>query len=159
MGCSSAPGTYNDVEQSWSFFLSDRWNPRAPRSGRDYRVVVGLFPHVTRQNDAGSIYSHASLLVFCRNPMADHLLASIFVKRAMLRSKLLSRFFLAASVFTLIPAVAEACPGCMIADPKNARIYLGMTLMMSALPLLLIGALGYWLWRRYNGPGSNRPTA
>lgn len=90
--------------------------------------------------------------------MADHLFAGVFVSRAMLRSKLLSRFFLGASVWSLIPAAAEACPGCMIADPKNARIYLGMTLMMSALPLLLIGALGYWLWRRYHQPASNRPT-
>lgn len=38
----------------------------------------------------------------------------------------------------------------MVTDPKNAGTYLGMTLMMSALPLALIGGLAYWLWRRYS---------
>ena len=38
----------------------------------------------------------------------------------------------------------------MIADPKTAGTYLGMTMMMSILPLGLIGGLVYWLWRRYS---------
>jgi hypothetical protein len=38
----------------------------------------------------------------------------------------------------------------MVGDPKTAGTYLGMTLMMSALPLFLIGGLGYWLWRRHS---------
>jgi len=56
----------------------------------------------------------------------------------------------AAAVAPLIPAAAWACPGCMVADPKNASTYLGMTLIMSALPLFLIGGLGYWLYRRHS---------
>jgi hypothetical protein len=38
----------------------------------------------------------------------------------------------------------------MAGDPKTAGTYLGMTLVMSALPLVLVGGLGYWLWRRHS---------
>jgi hypothetical protein len=49
----------------------------------------------------------------------------------------------------LIPGAAWACPACMVGDPKTAGTYLGMTLVMSSLPILLVFGLGYWLWRRY----------
>jgi len=38
----------------------------------------------------------------------------------------------------------------MVGDPKTAGTYLGMTLVLSALPILLICGLGYWLWRRHS---------
>ena len=57
---------------------------------------------------------------------------------------------LAAGIASLIPAAAWACPACMVGDPKTASTYLGMTLMMSALPLLLVGGLGYWLYLRHS---------
>ena len=47
----------------------------------------------------------------------------------------------------------------MIADPKTAGTYLGMTLMMSALPLGLLGGLIYWLKRRYSPPNARRAVA
>jgi hypothetical protein len=50
----------------------------------------------------------------------------------------------------LLPAAASACPACMVGDPKTAGTYLGMTLIMSALPILLACGLGYWLWRRHS---------
>ena len=53
----------------------------------------------------------------------------------------------AAASFT--PVASWACPGCMVGDPKTAGTYLGMTVVMSALPILLVCGLGYWLWRRY----------
>ena len=55
-----------------------------------------------------------------------------------------------AAVFPLIPNAAWACPACMVGDPKTAGIYLGMTLVMSALPLCLVGGLAYWLWRHHS---------
>jgi len=58
------------------------------------------------------------------------------------------RTFAAAVALTLIPAAGWSCPACMVGDSKTASTYLGMTLIMSALPLLLIGGLGYWFWRR-----------
>jgi hypothetical protein len=50
---------------------------------------------------------------------------------------------------SFVPGAAWACPGCMVGDPKTAGTYLGMTLVMSSLPILLVFGLGYWLWRRY----------
>jgi len=63
---------------------------------------------------------------------------------------LIARFVAASAGATLIPGAAWACPACMVNDPKTAGTYLGMTLMMSALPILLATGLGYWLWRRHS---------
>ena len=62
-------------------------------------------------------------------------------------SRLTSILCVSAAAF-LTPAASLACSACMVNDPKTAGTYLGMTVMMSALPLLMIGGLGYWLWRR-----------
>lgn len=50
----------------------------------------------------------------------------------------------------VLPIPAWACSGCMVGDPKTASTYFGMTLVMSALPLVLIGGIGYWLYRRHS---------
>ena len=60
------------------------------------------------------------------------------------------RFCIAAAGAWLIPTAARACPACMVGDPKTAGTYLGMTLVMSSLPILLVCGLGYWLWRRHS---------
>jgi len=60
------------------------------------------------------------------------------------------RLLALAGLLTLAANVAAACPACLSTDPKTAGTYLGMTLMMSALPLALVGGLAYWLWRRYS---------
>jgi hypothetical protein len=60
------------------------------------------------------------------------------------------RFLIAAVGASLIPGAASACPACMVGDPKTAGTYFGMTLVMSALPILLVCGLGYWLWRRHS---------
>jgi len=64
--------------------------------------------------------------------------------------KLCTRLIAAAGVASLLPSGTWACAACAAGDPKNAGTYLGMTLMMSALPLLVVGGLAYWLWRRYS---------
>ena len=64
--------------------------------------------------------------------------------------KFATRFLIAAAEGSLIPAAAWACPACMVGDPKTAATYFGMTLVMSALPILLVCGLGYWLWRRHS---------
>ena len=61
-----------------------------------------------------------------------------------------TRFLIAAAGASLIPAAAWACPACMVGDPKTAGTYFGMTVVMSALPILLVCGLGYWLWRRHS---------
>jgi hypothetical protein len=60
------------------------------------------------------------------------------------------RFLSTVAVTSLIPAAAWACPACMVGDPKTAGTYLGMTLVMSSLPILIVCGLGYWLWRRHS---------
>lgn len=59
-----------------------------------------------------------------------------------------SSILLAAIVACLNPAASWACSACMVGDPKTAGTYLQMTFIMSALPLLLVGGIGYWFWRR-----------
>jgi len=61
-----------------------------------------------------------------------------------------NRFLIAAASASLIPGAAWACPACMVGDPKTAATYFGMTVVMSALPILLACGLGYWLWRRHS---------
>jgi hypothetical protein len=62
----------------------------------------------------------------------------------------IGRLLIAAAAGSLAPRAALACPACMVGDPKTAGTYLGMTLIMSALPMLLVCGLGYWLWRRHS---------
>jgi hypothetical protein len=57
---------------------------------------------------------------------------------------------IAAIAILLSPVSGWACSACMAGDPKTAGTYLGMTVMMSSLPLVIIGGLGYWLWRRHS---------
>jgi len=71
--------------------------------------------------------------------------------------KRLIRWLAAAAALALAPAATLACPACMVTDPKNASTYLGMTLLMSALPLALIGGLAWWLWKRYSRPADDAP--
>ncbi|MGA7793031.1 MAG: hypothetical protein WCA19_08330 [Candidatus Acidiferrales bacterium] len=59
-------------------------------------------------------------------------------------------FLIAATGASLLPGAAWACPACMVGDPKTAGTYFGMTVVMSALPILLVCGLGYWLWRRHS---------
>ncbi|MBZ5500668.1 MAG: hypothetical protein LAN59_00305 [Acidobacteriia bacterium] len=61
-----------------------------------------------------------------------------------------TRLLALTGLLTLTAKAASACPACMSTDPKTAGTYLGMTLMMSALPLGLVGGLAYWLWRHYS---------
>jgi hypothetical protein len=42
-----------------------------------------------------------------------------------------------------------ACAVCGLAGPgDNGLAYLVMTIIMSALPLVMIGGVGWWLYRR-----------
>jgi hypothetical protein len=60
------------------------------------------------------------------------------------------QLLVATAVASTMPDAGWACSACAAGDPKTAGIYLGMTLMMSALPLILVGGLGYWLWRHHS---------
>ncbi len=64
--------------------------------------------------------------------------------------KFATLFVVRAAGVSLIPSAAWACPACMVGDPKTAATFFGMTVVMSALPILLVCGLGYWLWRRHS---------
>ncbi|MBI1909460.1 MAG: hypothetical protein HYS22_04760 [Deltaproteobacteria bacterium] len=55
------------------------------------------------------------------------------------------------SIFSILslffPALALACPSCYWADARNLWAYYGSTILMSLLPLLLLGVLGWWVYR------------
>ena len=49
------------------------------------------------------------------------------------------------------PVVVERVDdGSRQGDPKTAAVYFGMTVVMSSLPLVLIGGIGYWLYRHHS---------
>ena len=97
--------------------------------------------------------SHAGVLVFCRYLVARNLLAGVPVKMyfgVIMRVTKPISILLAAAAACFSPAASWACAACAAGDPKTSGTYLGMTVMMSSLPLLIIGGLGYWLWRRHS---------
>jgi hypothetical protein len=56
---------------------------------------------------------------------------------------------LALALVTLVPDMAYACPVCGTPGTEDAGwAYLAMTLVLSGLPLAMIGGVGYWLYRR-----------
>lgn len=59
-----------------------------------------------------------------------------------------------AALIALVPGPAWACGVCALADPQNSKTYLEMTLFMSAVPLLVIGGMIYWLSGHYSSRGS-----
>jgi hypothetical protein len=49
-----------------------------------------------------------------------------------------------------MPAVAFACPVCGLAGTQdNWAAYGSMSVMLSILPLGMIGGIGYWVIRKY----------
>ena len=65
-----------------------------------------------------------------------------------------ARMLSAALIAALAPGSAWACGACALAAPQNSKTYLEMTLFMSAVPLLVIGGMIYWLSGRYSSGGS-----
>lgn len=45
------------------------------------------------------------------------------------------------------PAIARACPVCFSADAERAPMYGLVTVIMLGTPALLIGGVGFWVWR------------
>ncbi|MCC7042358.1 MAG: hypothetical protein IT183_00710 [Acidobacteria bacterium] len=66
----------------------------------------------------------------------------------------------AAILFMLAtPAVALACPVCGTAGPNdNGWAYFAMTIVLSGLPLGMIGGVVYWVHRRSSDADSAGPS-
>jgi len=73
------------------------------------------------------------------------------------------RSLLAFALVALVPDVALACPVCGPAGTEDTALaYLGMTLVLSGLPLAMIGGVGYWIYRQHAAAddadrGADRP--
>lgn len=52
----------------------------------------------------------------------------------------------------MIPALAWACPVCFWANPKGRTAYLGTTLLLVLLPITLLVAGGWWVYRDLKKP-------
>lgn len=58
------------------------------------------------------------------------------------------------------PGAALACPVCGLAGPgNNGLAYLIMTLVLSALPVAMIGGVFYWVYRRTTEAEARETTA
>ena len=60
-----------------------------------------------------------------------------------------ARLLVLMAVLMLAPEAAFACPVCGTPGTEEAgRAYFTMTLVLSGLPLAMIGGVGYWVYRR-----------
>jgi hypothetical protein len=49
-----------------------------------------------------------------------------------------------------LPRIAAACPACFAAsDQRVSRMYFASGLLLSLLPLAIIGGIARWWWRRF----------
>ena len=59
-----------------------------------------------------------------------------------------------------VPSLVHACPVCFAAKNEAARVaFLGTTLFLTATPLILIGAVIYWLAARSVAEAAAEETA
>lgn len=52
------------------------------------------------------------------------------------------------TVSTLAPATSWACSVCFTGEEATQAAFIGTTVFLSLLPLMLIGGGVWWLWRR-----------
>lgn len=72
--------------------------------------------------------------------------------------KLFAPLFAALSIL-VAAAPAFACAVCFDASAETQGAFLGTTIFLSLLPLGLMGAFAYWLWRRVRAMDENQPSA
>lgn len=54
----------------------------------------------------------------------------------------------AVSVVGMSPRLAQACAVCFSASDETRDAFLGTTVFMTVLPLLMVGGVVVWMWRR-----------
>ena len=57
---------------------------------------------------------------------------------------------LSAIAVALAPAAAQACSMCTLPSTANGGAYTGMSMLLSILPLTIVGGLVYYVWKRYS---------
>ena len=53
-----------------------------------------------------------------------------------------------AAALTCVPGVANACAVCFDASAENRGAFLGTTILLTLLPLAMIGGVSFVVWRR-----------
>lgn len=57
---------------------------------------------------------------------------------------------LAMVLLLVLPEVVYACPVCFDASDENRRAFLATAVMLTVLPLGMVGGIGLWMRRRFN---------
>ncbi len=65
---------------------------------------------------------------------------------------------LCALAVVLAPAAALACAVCTGGGEESKTAFILTTIGMSVAPLAMLGALGWWIWRRVRAVESERQT-
>ena len=52
------------------------------------------------------------------------------------------------AVGLVLPMDALACPVCMDDDDANRVAYIAMTALLTTLPFLIVGSLGFYIWKK-----------
>ena len=59
----------------------------------------------------------------------------------------------------VLPRVAHACPMCFTGNNENADAFLYGSLLLMAVPVLSLGGLAYWAYRRITAADRMSPDA
>jgi hypothetical protein len=75
----------------------------------------------------------------------------------MSRFAILLSFALAWLAIAAVPESALACSVCYAGAEESRKAFLLTTLLLSVLPLAMLGALGWWLWRHAREVEAEQP--
>lgn len=67
--------------------------------------------------------------------------------------------FLTCIVTAFVTSSAFACAVCFVGKGGASSIYLGTTIILSLLPLGMVGGVVFWLYRRYKGSMSEEDVS
>lgn len=95
-------------------------------------------------------------MVFRGRYLADLIRSCLFglisykkaVMSYLIKSKILFNFFLILSVI-IAPSTVFACAVCFTAKEETLNAYYGTAILLSILPLAMVGGLIFWVHRRY----------
>ena len=68
-------------------------------------------------------------------------------------------FLSAAALAAIAPEAATACPVCLGGGEQSRDAFVVTTVLLSALPPAMIGALVFWIWRRSRIQEQQRESA
>lgn len=126
-------------ESPGQFLLSHCGCSRAPCHRRADGLGLGLAANGVWSTRVQRVLGRTDILVFCGAAVAGHLRASVFLKP-------LSKAALLAAVG--LPASALACAVCGAGDEPSRSSYVVMSVIISLLPLLMLGGIvGFVVYR------------